>query len=164
MAGQNLAEVLQEAMQKIGHCQRCRTLSEAEICKLCNDSQRKETLLCVVESPVDVLVIEQTGYKGYYFVLGGRLSPLEGIGPAELGIDQFQRRICDERLKEVILATNTTAEGTATAFYLAGVLKGYPLKVSRIAQGVPLGGELEFLDSSTLAQALEKRAPIQSIL
>ncbi|HEX2549663.1 MAG TPA: recombination mediator RecR, partial [Gammaproteobacteria bacterium] len=156
--GKHLAKTLQDAMQNIQHCQKCRTFSEHEFCRLCQSTARDPSLLCIVESPADIFAIEQMGnYRGFYFVLMGHLSPLDGIGPNDLGIKQLAERFNDEYLKEVILATNPTVEGEATAHYISELIKPYPIKVTRIAHGVPLGGELEYIDSGTLAHAFAGR-------
>lgn len=158
-----LAEALTEAMARIGHCARCRNFTELEICELCSDPRRDETTVCVVETPGDVLAVEQSGsFRGLYFVLMGHLSPIDGIGPAEIGLDAFYQRVIDEGITEVILATNPTVEGEATAYYLTEMLQPVGVKVSRIAHGVPLGGELEYVDGSTLAHALAGRRPVDS--
>lgn len=159
--GQQLARVLEEAIDKIGHCHECRTLCEEVVCWLCNNLMRDRSLLCVVETPADVLAIEQTGgFRGVYFVLMGHLSPLDGIGPEDIGIELFQSRLEHGEIKEVILATNPTVEGEATSHYLAELVKTHKIKVTRIAHGVPLGGELEYVDGSTLARALSNRSPL----
>jgi len=156
--GARLAAVLAEAVQSIGNCRLCRTLSEDEVCPLCSNPTRDDSLLCVVENPSDVMALEQaTGYRGRYFVLGGRLSPLDGIGPKELGIDQLQQRLQELRPAEVILATTTTVEGEATAHYLSELAAEQGIATTRIAHGVPLGGELEFVDGGTLAHAFAGR-------
>lgn len=156
--GARLAAVLAEAVQSIGHCSICRTLSEDEVCVLCASSSRDDTLLCVVENPSDVLALEQvTGFRGRYFVLGGRLSPLDGIGPGELGIDRLSRRMEELGPRELILATTTTVEGEATAHYIAELAHERGIRTSRIAHGVPLGGELEYVDGGTLAHAFAGR-------
>lgn len=156
--GIRLSEVLAEAMQKIGRCKICRDLTESEICAICANPRRDHTQLCIVESPVDVLAIEQaTAYKGRYFVLLGRLSPLDGIGPAELGLDQLADRLENDAPLEMIVATNPTVEGEATSFYLQRMARAHNIKVTRIAHGVPLGGELEYTDQSTLAHAFGSR-------
>ena len=156
--GLQLASTLVEAMGKIGRCKQCRDLTELEVCTICASPRRDQTLLCVVESPVDVLAIEQaTAYKGRYFVLLGRLSPLDGIGPAELGLDQLAERIEKNAPEEMIIATNPTVEGEATSYYLQRMAKKHNIPVTRIAHGVPLGGELEYTDQSTLAHAFGSR-------
>ncbi|MGB0204347.1 MAG: recombination mediator RecR [Neptuniibacter sp.] len=154
----NLAQSLNMAVEEIGHCKKCRTLSETELCNICDSGTRDESLLCVLESPVDVLAIEQTGgYNGLYFVLSGHLSPIDGIGPEDLGIDLLLERLKADDIKELILATNPTVEGEATAHFIAAQVEGSDIKVSRIAHGVPVGGELEFVDGGTLAHALAGR-------
>lgn len=151
----NLSHLLLQALEKVGHCQSCRMLTELAICTICQNQGRDETQLCVVESPVDVLVIEQSGqYRGYYFVLMGHLSPLDGIGPSDIGLDLLLQRLHIGNVQEVILATNTTVEGGATAHYIAELIKPSGITVSRIAHGVPMGGELEYIDGHTLGQAL----------
>jgi recombination protein RecR len=160
--GSNLAAVLQTAMERIGHCSECRDLSEDNICHICANQRRNAGLLCVVESPSDVLAIEQaTGYQGRYFVLMGRLSPLDGVGPAELGLDDLAAKLNASPPDELIIATNPTVEGEATAYYLQRMARKAGIKVSRIAHGVPLGGELEFTDQSTIAHAFTSRQPMQ---
>ena len=156
-----LAQALLEAIEKVGHCARCRNFTELEICEICSDARRDTTMVCVVETPADVLAVEQSvSFRGIYFVLMGHLSPIDGIGPAEIGLDMFQQRVRQEGIKEVILATNPTVEGEATAYYLTDMLQGDGVKVSRIAHGVPLGGELEYVDGSTLAHAFAGRQPV----
>jgi recombination protein RecR len=156
--GLQLASVLVDAMQKIGRCKQCRDLTELEICTVCANPARDQSLLCVVESPVDVLAIEQaTAFKGRYFVLLGRLSPLDGVGPAELGLDQLAEQLENNPPKEMIIATNPTVEGEATSYYLQRMAKSHDIRVTRIAHGVPLGGELEYTDQSTLAHAFGSR-------
>lgn len=160
--GVRLSEVLVDAMQKIGRCKLCRDLTELEVCSICANPRRDQTKLCIVESPVDVLAIEQaTAYKGRYFVLLGRLSPLDGIGPAELGLDQLAERLENDTPEEMIVATNPTVEGEATSYYLQRMAKTHNIRVSRIAHGVPLGGELEYTDQSTLAHAFGSRLLIE---
>jgi len=156
--GMQLSTILHEAMQKIGRCKQCRDLTELEVCTLCANPRRDQSLLCVVESPVDVLAIEQaTAYKGRYFVLLGRLSPLDGIGPAELGLDQLAEQLEKNPPEEMIIATNPTVEGEATSYYLQRMAKTHNIRITRIAHGVPLGGELEYTDQSTLAHAFGSR-------
>jgi recombination protein RecR len=156
--GKRLASVLQEAMEQIGHCASCRTFSESDICKLCASSHRDPSLLCILESPLDLSAVEQMGgYRGRYFILMGHLSPLDGIGPEEIGINQLKSLLTNGNIKEVILATNPTVEGEATAHYISELVKQYSIKASRIAHGVPLGGELEYIDSGTLAHAFAGR-------
>lgn len=158
VGGQALAAVLAEAMERIGRCSECRDLTEHERCALCSNDRRDQGLLCIVESPVDVLAIEQaTTFSGRYFVLLGRLSPLDGIGPAELGLDMLEERLDASPPREVIIATNPTVEGEATAYYLNQLAQARGIPVSRIAHGVPLGGELEYTDQSTLAHAFGSR-------
>lgn len=158
----SLARALQTAVERIDHCTRCRNFTELEICEICADPKRDATTVCVVETPADVLAIEQSGsYRGMYFVLMGHLSPIDGIGPAELGLERFHRRAVDEGIAEVILATNPTVEGEATAYYLTQMLQPDGISVSRIAHGVPLGGELEYVDGSTLAHALSGRRLVE---
>jgi len=155
-----LARSLSESLDRIRHCERCNTFTESEICALCASQRRDATLLCVVESPGDLLMMEQSqSYSGFYFVLMGRLSPLDGIGPNEIHLDRLARRATDGVVQEVILATNFTVEGDATAHYIAELLGGKGLKVSRIARGLPVGGELEHVDAGTLAQAVLERRP-----
>lgn len=158
-AGARLAAVLAVAVESIGHCERCRTLTEDPICALCANPHRDDQLLCVVENPSDILAIEQAaGYSGRYFVLGGRLSPLDGIGPAELGMELLRQRLqSSPKPTELILATTTTIEGEATAHYVAEMAAECGISSSRIAHGVPLGGELEFVDTGTLAHAFAGR-------
>lgn len=156
--GKRLAHVLQEAMEQISHCIQCRTFSETELCKLCDAKHRDPSLLCIVESPIDMVAVEQMGaYRGRYFVLMGHLSPLDGIGPDEIGINQLNAQLASGIIKEVILATNPTVEGEATAHYISELVKQYDIKATRIAHGVPLGGELEYIDSGTLAHAFAGR-------
>lgn len=155
--GLRLAQALTRAMEGVGYCRQCRTLSEDELCLQCSDPRRDDSLLCVVEGPLDVFAIEQTGYRGRYFVLKGHLSPLDGLGPDAIGIPELEERIARGNFAEVILATNPTVEGEATAHYIAQMLAPRGLKVSRIAHGVPLGGELELVDGGTLAHAMAGR-------
>ncbi len=156
-----LAEALEAAVEQVGHCQRCRTLSEQALCAVCASEKRDRGLLCVVESPIDVQAILQgTDYAGMFFVLMGHLSPLDGIGPEAIGLDQLATLLDSGEIREVILATNPTVEGEATAHYIAEMVKRRAIPVSRIAHGVPMGGELEYVNSSTLAQALAGRQPI----
>lgn len=153
-----LAEALNEATTYIHECAICHSLTEDEICNICLSNERDEQILCVVESPADVMAIEQSGsFKGKYHVLGGHLSPLDGIGPDEIGIPYLVHRLSDGTIKEVILATNATVEGQATAHYLVEATKHLPVHMTRIAQGVPQGGELEYVDSHTLSQAVHNR-------
>ena len=160
--GMRLSQTLARAMEGIGHCQQCRNFCEQEICEICSDPRRDGTIICVVESPADVIAVEQSGsFRGLYFVLMGHLSPIDGIGPEDIGLDILQRRIRDSGVKEVILATNPTVEGEATAFYLSEMVRGEGIRVSRIAHGVPLGGELEYVDGSTLAHAFTGRTQVE---
>ncbi|HRC59840.1 gap repair protein [Candidatus Propionivibrio aalborgensis] len=154
----SLADALQHALGALRHCQRCNTFTEADICERCLSGKRDASLLCVVETPVDMNMMEQThAYAGLYYVLIGRVSPLDGIGPRELQLDQLLARACDGVVQEVILATNFTNEGEVTAHYLAEMLRSRAIRVSRIARGVPVGGELEYVDAGTLAQAVRER-------
>lgn len=157
----SLAESLSEAADKVGFCERCRTLSETPLCRICSDPARDETLLCVVESPADQFAIESAGgYRGRYFVLGGRLSPIDGIGPEEIGVSALLALAGSESISEVILATNATVEGEATAHYIADAMRAAGITTSRIAHGVPVGGELEFVDGGTLAHAFAGRTRV----
>lgn len=156
-----LADALIEAVERVGRCTLCRNFTELEVCEICTDHRRDVTTVCVVETPADVAAVEQSSsFRGLYFVLMGHLSPIDGIGPAEIGLEDFYQRVIDEGIQEVILATNPTVEGEATAYYLTDMLKPVGVKVSRIAHGVPLGGELEYVDGSTLAHALAGRRPV----
>ena len=157
---QRLADGLLQALGRIQHCGRCNTFTDAEMCTLCASPRRDASLLCVVETPGDLLMMEQTqSYPGLYFVLMGRLSPLDGIGPREIHLDRLLKRATDGVVREVILATNFTVEGEATAHYVSELLGGKGIAVTRIARGLPVGGELEHVDSGTLAQALLERRP-----
>jgi recombination protein RecR len=159
--GLKLAQVLQQAMQTIGHCTRCRNFSETPVCALCASSSRDRHVLCVVESPTDLAAIEQaTGYRGQYFVLMGRLSPLDGLGPQELGLGLLSERLAEGEVEELILATNPTVEGEATAHYLAQLARAAGIRPTRLAHGVPLGGELEYVDRGTLAHAFGSRQSV----
>ncbi len=156
-----LAASLEQAVANIQHCEKCNNFTEAQLCELCSSTRRDAGLLCVVEMPGDVAMMEQAqAYRGLYFVLLGRLSPLDGIGPREINLDRLVKRATDGLVKEVILATNFTVEGEATAHYLAEMLTARGLKVTRIARGLPVGGELEHVDSGTLAQAVIERRSI----
>ncbi|HXX10974.1 MAG TPA: recombination mediator RecR [Burkholderiales bacterium] len=156
-----LARALSQALAVVRHCEKCNTLTEEQVCELCRSPRRESGLLCVVETPADLLMMEQAHcYRGQYFVLMGRLSPLDGIGPREIHLDRLVRRAADGLVKEVILATNFTVEGEATAHYIADLLRSKGLKVSRIARGLPVGGELEHVDSGTLAQAVVERREV----
>lgn len=153
-----LAEAVNEAATKVGKCQQCRTLTEHDVCDICSDPSRSDSQLCVVESPADLFAIEQAGgYRGKYFVLLGHLSPIDGIGPEQLGIDKLIERLQSNQVNELILATNLTVEGEATAHFIADKAKSLGVEVSRIAYGVPMGGELEYVDGGTLNLALQSR-------
>ena len=156
----HLSEVMTNAMEKIGNCERCRNFSENTLCQICMDKRRDNSVICVVENPSDVDAIEEANFRGIYFVLLGHLSPLDSIGPDDIGLDQFETLLGDKDLKEVILATNTTVEGEATAHYISELVKARGLKVARIAHGVPMGGELEFVNSMTIVHALDDRKAI----
>ena len=161
--GQQLATVLHRAVDEIGNCILCRTLTEQEACSICASKSRRASELCIVESPSDISVIEQSGiFNGKYFVLMGHLSPIDGIGPEQLGLDLLERRLTTESIEEVILATNPTVEGEATAHYIQQMARAHGIKVSRLAQGIPMGGELEYLDSGTLSQAFLARNVMES--
>ena len=156
-----LAESLNKAVTTVRRCAKCNSFTEQELCTLCGSPKRDPSQLCVVETPGDLLMMEQTlAYNGLYFVLMGRLSPLDGIGPREIGLDVMQRRLGSGEIREVIVATNFTNEGEATAHYISEMLKGRGLRITRIARGVPVGGELEYVDSGTLAQAFVERRPL----
>ncbi len=155
---QRLSEALAAAVDRIGHCTRCRDFSESELCATCASVSRDAHILCAVESPADRLVIEQaTGYRGFYFVLQGRLSPLDGIGPRELGLEKLAARLAEGDVQELVIATNPTVEGEATAHYLAQLSRQHGVKPTRLAHGVPLGGELEYVDRGTLSHAFGTR-------
>jgi recombination protein RecR len=155
---QLLARALQEAAQNVKHCSRCHTFTEAEVCATCLDPKRDATKLCVVETPADQMALERTGaYKGLYFVLMGKLSPLDGIGPKDIGLKKLFDRACDGIVREVILATNFTAEGEATAHVISEALKARGVQSTRLARGVPIGSELEYVDLGTIAHALVDR-------
>jgi recombination protein RecR len=160
--GKRLAEKLASAVERIGNCTRCRTFSEESVCALCASPARDAALLCVVETPADQLAIEQaTGFRGRYFVLLGRLSPLDGLGPKELGLDLLAARLGEGEVKELIVATNPTVEGEATAHMLSGLARSAGVRATRLAHGVPLGGELEFIDRGTLAHAFGSRQNLE---
>ncbi len=160
----HLARTVMEAAERIGNCRRCRNLSETAECAICSNPSRDASLLCVVEGPVDLIAVEQaTGFRGLYFVLFGRLSPLDALGPAELGLDLLQQRLDSEELRELIVATNPTVEGEATAHYLAQMAAQAGVPATRLAHGVPLGGELEFIDRGTLAHAFGARASLGTL-
>ncbi|MEM7283993.1 MAG: recombination mediator RecR [Pseudomonadota bacterium] len=153
-----LSRALGEAVENMGHCKRCRMFSELELCELCSTPRRDDSLLCVVETPADVVAVEQTAsFSGRYFVLMGHLSPLDGIGPDELGLDLLETRLKEGLISEMIVATNPTVEGEATAHYLSEMASQLDIRVSRIAHGVPIGGELEFVDAGTLSHAIAGR-------
>lgn len=157
--GMALAQALDEAMRDIVECQRCHSFSDEMICPLCQDPRRDDGLLCVVETAADVMAIEQTaGYRGRYFVLGGHLSPIDGISADDLNIDQLVWRVKQEPVEELILATGTTVEGQTTAHFISEAVSRHVNKITRLAQGVPMGGELEYLDSMTLGQAMQNRS------
>ena len=156
--GRELARVLGEAMERIGRCERCRNFSETACCALCANPNRNDGQLCIVETPSEVVALEQaTGYRGRYFVLGGRLSPLDGLGPKEIGLDTLEARLEQGNIEELILATNPTVEGEATAYYIGEMARARNIRVTRIAHGVPLGGELEYVDGGTLSHAFADR-------
>ncbi len=163
VGGSKLAEQLAKAMENVGHCRQCRNFTEEELCQICQSPRRQDSsLLCVVETPADVIAIEQTGdFQGRYFVLMGHLSPIDGIGPADLGLDLLDQQLQSGDIEEVILATNPTVEGEATAHYIAEMSAKYQVKLSRIAHGVPVGGELEYVDGNTLSHALTGRKNYQ---
>lgn len=159
--GRHLSQVLAEAVERIGHCVRCRDFSETQVCTVCASAARDADQLCVVETPADRLAIEQaTGYRGLYYVLQGRLSPLDGIGPRELGLDRLAQRLAEGEVRELIIATNPTVEGEATAHFLAQLARQHSVRPSRLAYGVPLGGELEYVDRGTLSHAFGSRTEI----
>lgn len=157
--GERLAKSLAKSMENIGHCLQCRNFTEEELCHICQSSKRKIAhQLCIVESPADVIAIEQTGeFVGRYFILMGHLSPIDGIGPEDLGLDLLEEQLASKQFKEVILATNPTVEGEATAHFIADIAQKYQVNLSRIAHGVPVGGELEFVDGNTLSHAFSGR-------
>ena len=156
--GSVLAKTLAKAVEEVGHCSLCRTLTEEETCSICQSSRRATGELCIVESPSDVSVIEQSGiFQGQYFVLMGHLSPIDGIGPKQIGLDTLEERLYDDSIHELIIATNPTVEGEATAHYIQQIALRNNVKISRLAQGIPMGGELEYLDSGTLSQAFLAR-------
>jgi recombination protein RecR len=156
-----LSQALRQAAVTVRHCERCNTFTEEAVCALCRSAKRDASLLCVVETPSDLLMVENTqAYSGLYFVLMGRLSPLDGIGPKEIRLERLLKRAADGIVREVVLATNFTNEGEATAHYIGELLAARGFRVSRLARGVPVGGELEYVDSGTLAQALRERRPM----
>ena len=161
--GRRLSRVLAEAMERIGNCAQCRSFSETEVCPTCRSTQRDRSLLCVVETPADQQAIETaTGFRGLYFVLLGRLSPLDGLGPRELGLDLLEKRLAGGEVAELIVATNPTVEGEATAHWLAQLAQRHGVRATRLAHGVPLGGELEYLDRGTLAHAFGQRLSLHA--
>lgn len=156
-----LAEALAQAVAAVDRCHSCRTLSEQVHCQICSNPKRDRTQVCVVESPADVLAIEHSAiYKGVYFVLLGRLSPIDGIGPKEIGMDVLENKLANGEITEVIIATNPTVEGEATSYYIAEMARARSIKVTRIAHGVPIGGELEYIDGGTLAHAITRRSEL----
>ena len=158
---QQIVRALSDALARVRHCERCNTFSETDLCETCASPRRDQTVLCVVEGPSDQVMLEQTlSYEGLYFVLMGRLSPLDGIGPREIRLDRLLSRVADGLVREVILATNFTQEGEATAHYVGELLRARGLKVTRLARGVPVGSELEYVDAGTLAQALRDRRSV----
>ena len=160
--GRQLAEALTLAMEQVGNCSECRTLSEEPVCDLCASDRRDKSQLCVVETPADVQALEQsTGYQGRYFVLMGHLSPLDGIGPEQLGLERLEARLASGEVKELILATNPTVEGEATAHFVSELARAHGVRPTRIAHGVPMGGELEYIDGGTLSHAFAGRQEIQ---
>ena len=159
--GRRLARVMADAMERVSRCKRCRTLSERELCGLCANPNRDESQLCVIEHPSEIVALEQaTQYRGLYFVLGGHLSPLDGIGPAELGLDALEERLAKGGVEELILAVSPTVEGSATSQYISDIAAQHGVKATRIAHGVPLGGELEYVDGGTLAHAFAGRRSV----
>jgi len=158
VGAQKLSEKIAQALEKIGHCQKCRNFSEVELCYICSNSKRDSRQLCIVESPADMLAVEQAAdYQGLYFVLMGKLSPLDGIGPEDIGLDLLELRFSNDGILEVILATTPTVEGEATAHFISSLAHKYHIPVTRIAHGVPLGGELEYVDRGTLSRAFSGR-------
>ncbi len=159
--GKSIATALQHAMEHIQHCQQCRTFSEVPRCGICSNQKRDHHLLCIVESPADMLAIEQTGYRGLFFLLLGHLSPIDGIGPQDIGLNHLQQRLQQEVIEEIIIATNPTVEGEATAHYILQLAKQAKVNCSRIAHGVPLGDVLEYIDTRTLSLAMAGRERYQ---
>ncbi|MVF10662.1 recombination protein RecR [Ketobacter sp. MCCC 1A13808] len=160
--GEKLAQTLQLAMDNIGRCQRCRNFSESEVCQTCTQTSRDASLLCVVETPADVIALDQSGgFRGYYFLLLGHLSPIDGIGPEEIGAPLLDQRLAEGEVKEMVIATGTTVEGEATAHYLSEMARRHGVVASRIAHGVPMGGDLEYVDSNTLSLALKGRKRLE---
>ncbi|MXW54526.1 MAG: recombination protein RecR [Gammaproteobacteria bacterium] len=163
-SGQVLAEALQDAVAHVTSCKLCRNISDTEICDLCANNRTHSKQLCVVETPSDVVAIEHSGgFSGKYFVLHGHLSPIDGVGPSELGMDLLRSRVVEESIEEVIVATSTSSEGEATAIYIYDLLQDTKVVVSRIAHGIPVGGELEYVDMSTISHALRGRTPIDGV-
>lgn len=160
-AGKKLAKVMAQALEEVGHCQQCRTFTEQKLCPICQNSKRGQAeIVCIVETPADVLAIEAGGhFTGRYFVLLGHLSPLDGVGPQELGLALLEEQLAAGGISELILATNPTVEGDATAHFIADIAKRYQVNVTRIAHGVPVGGELEYVDTTTLALSFNGRKP-----
>lgn len=159
--GERLAHAIGEAVSKVQHCEQCRTFTEESVCAICASTSRQDDELCIVESPSDMMAIEQSGiFRGKYFVLMGHLSPIDGIGPQELGLDQLETRLSEKGVVELIIATNPTVEGEATAHYIQQLAKEHNIKVTRLAQGIPIGGELEYIDSGTLSQAFISRKEV----
>lgn len=159
--GRRLSMAIGEAVNRVGNCRRCRTLTDAEICDVCSDNSRDASTLCIVETPADMIAIDKgTGFKGLFFVLMGHLSPLDGIGPEQIGLDVLEQRLDQGEVREVVLATSSTVEGQATAHYIGEMVRARSLKATRLAYGIPLGGELEFVDSTTLAHAFRGRTEI----
>lgn len=159
--GKRLAEAIVEAIDKVGHCDQCRNFSETDVCRICASPARKRDQLCIVETPTDVVAIEQSGiYQGLYFVLMGHLSPIDGVGPEDLGLPLLEERLKEGEVSELILATNPTVEGEATAHYIHQMAASMQVPVTRLAQGIPLGGELEYIDSGTLSQAFAGRKAV----
>jgi len=159
--GLNLAECLKATIEGVGHCKKCRNLTEHDLCSICENPARNDAQICVVENPADVIAIEQAGgYRGHYFVLMGHLSPIDGIGPDDLGIDQLVENTKAGQVEEVILAVNPTVEGEATSHYISELLRPANITLSRLAHGIPVGGELEYIDGGTIAHALEGRNKI----
>jgi recombination protein RecR len=159
--GLHLANCLKATIEGVDHCKKCRNLTENELCSICENPARNDAQICVVESPADVIAIEQAGgYRGHYFVLMGHLSPIDGVGPGDLGIDALVDRVSAGQVKEVIMAVNPTVEGEATSHYISELLRPAKITLSRLAHGIPVGGELEYIDSGTIAHALEGRKAI----
>jgi recombination protein RecR len=159
--GRQLAAALTQAMERVGNCSDCRTLSEDPVCSLCASERRDRSQLCIVETPADVQALEQaTGYQGLYFVLMGHLSPLDGIGPEALGLDMLEARLASGEVQELILATNPTVEGEATAHFISEMARAHAIRATRIAHGVPMGGELEYIDGGTLSHAFAGRLDV----